>query len=320
MSSLYESIVWEQLTGYESVSTISVFRKAKEEGIELLQITKDNLETQLEKLDTDDVTKQAVRNAVGNGNMVTIPAADVTIGEWSGTGYIIMDESGAGSYMITGGLNGGEIPAELTIQVIVSAIVAVMGTGTLITTLCASIFATICPVATVVACAALILIATIWIVDMYCSYYDYIYSGDLDSYNDTSNMAMQLYMLGDMQLMASQFIFAHYAAPYLGKEKGESTGTTGSKTVEELLNGLTETTNGKGIARNFESIGGFEQATKDFTSLNPNNVKTIQTQYGEGMVGTLNDGTTVVARPGSATGGATLEIRVSNNKIYKIRY
>ena len=265
MSSLYESIVWEQLTGYESVSTISIFRKAKEEGIELLQITKDNLETQLEKLNTDEATKQAVRNAVGNGNMVTIPAADVTIGEWSGTGYIIMDESGAGSYMITGGLNGGEIPAELTIQVIVSAIVAVMGTATLITTLCASIFATICPVATVVACAALILIATIWIVDMYCSYYDYIYSGDLDSYNDTSNMAMQLYMLGDMQLMASQFIFAHYAAPYLGKEKGESTGTTGSKTVEELLNGLTETTNGKGIARNFEYIGGFAQATKDFT-------------------------------------------------------
>ena len=44
MSSLYESIVWEQLTGYESVSTISIFRKAQEEGIELLQITKDNLE------------------------------------------------------------------------------------------------------------------------------------------------------------------------------------------------------------------------------------------------------------------------------------
>ena len=99
MSSLYESIVWEQLTGYESVSTISIFRKAQEEGIELLQITKDNLETELNKLNTDDSTRQAVRNAVNSGNMVTIPAEEVTIGDWTGTGYIIMDASGAGSYM-----------------------------------------------------------------------------------------------------------------------------------------------------------------------------------------------------------------------------
>lgn len=34
----------------------------------------------------------------------------------------------------------------------------------------------------------------------------------------------------------------------------------------------------------------------------------------------LRDGTTAVARPGRTTGGATLEIRVSNSKVYKIRY
>ena len=38
------------------------------------------------------------------------------------------------------------------------------------------------------------------------------------------------------------------------------------------------------------------------------------------VAGKLSDGTTVVARPGSTTGGATLEIRVSNRKVYKIRY
>ena len=83
---------------------------------------------------------------------------------------------------------------------------------------------------------------------------------------------------------------------------------------------MEETTNGRGIARNFESSGGFEQALVDFDSLNLINVKDIQTQYGSGKVGNLIDGTTVVARPGSRTGGATLEIRVSNSKIYKIRY
>ena len=74
------------------------------------------------------------------------------------------------------------------------------------------------------------------------------------------------------------------------------------------------------MARNFEKSGGFEKTLEDFDALNPTNVKDIQTQYGSGKVGTLSDGTSVVARPGSKTGGATLEIKVSNSKIYKIRY
>ena len=93
-----------------------------------------------------------------------------------------------------------------------------------------------------------------------------------------------------------------------------------SKTIDDIIGRLPENTNGKGVARNFESTGGFDQTIKDFDSLNPVDVKEIQTQYGTGKVGKLSDGTTVVARPGSTTGGATLEIRVSNSKVYKIRY
>ena len=62
------------------------------------------------------------------------------------------------------------------------------------------------------------------------------------------------------------------------------------------------------------------QFSKDFESLNPTNVKDIQTKYGPGKVGSISDGTTVVARPGSTTGGPTLEIKISKNKVYKIRY
>lgn len=94
----------------------------------------------------------------------------------------------------------------------------------------------------------------------------------------------------------------------------------GSKTIDDIIDSLPETTNGKDVARNFESTGGFDHTIKDFDSLNPIDVKEIQTQYGLGKVGKLSDGTTVVARPGSTTGGATLEIRVSNSKVYKIRY
>ena len=57
-----------------------------------------------------------------------------------------------------------------------------------------------------------------------------------------------------------------------------------SKAVDDLLNGLEETTNGKGVARNFESSGGYEQTLDDFESLNPINVQDIQTKYGAGKV------------------------------------
>ncbi|WP_252250320.1 hypothetical protein [Clostridium sp. ZBS13] len=93
-----------------------------------------------------------------------------------------------------------------------------------------------------------------------------------------------------------------------------------SKAIEDILSGVKETTNGKGVARNFEKSGGYEQTLKDFDSLNPTNVKDIQTQYGPGKVGILSDGTKVVARQGSTTGGPTLEITVSKKKIFKVRY
>lgn len=116
-----------------------------------------------------------------------------------------------------------------------------------------------------------------------------------------------------------------------GKLNNASKGNVGGKVVEGssnavsidgILKGATESTNGKGVARNFDKSGGFAQTLKDFDSLDLDfaTVKEIQTQYGVGRVGKLKDGTTVVARPGSNTGGATLEIRVSNTKVYKVRY
>ena len=70
----------------------------------------------MEKLNTTDTTKQAVTEAVNAGKIVTIPAEDMTIGSWSGTGYMVIDpETGAGAYMISGGLNGGALSALLTL-------------------------------------------------------------------------------------------------------------------------------------------------------------------------------------------------------------
>lgn len=308
VSSLYESIVWEQLTGYESVSTISIFRKAKEQGIELLQINRDNLDAQLEKLNADDVTRQAVKSAVTGGAIVTIPAESVTIGNWNGTGYIILDTStGAGSYMISGGLNGGEIPWELTMEVIAGSIAAVLGTATLITALSASIFAVMFPVAAIVAYTALILIATVWIVDMYCSYYDYIYSGNLESYTDTEDMALQLYMLGDAELMLSQFVYSYSSQKYLGSgtEDAEETDSVFSKNITvDTVNENLESLEGKGVEEIAQMMRsqGYDVVIRDSTRPTSNaviievnnvsetagrNVKQVQVSPGGGRHGPL---------------------------------
>ena len=90
--------------------------------------------------------------------------------------------------------------------------------------------------------------------------------------------------------------------------------------IDDILEDSTETTNGRGVARNFEKSGGYNQATADYEHLAPNNTRTIQTKYGPGRQGYLEDGTSVILRPGSTTGPATLELQVSRRNIIKIRY
>ena len=94
-------------------------------------------------------------------------------------------------------------------------------------------------------------------------------------------------------------------------------GNNEAKSIDDILDEAEETTNNAGVARNFEKTGGYEKTLEDFSALQPSNVKNIQTQYGSGKVGYLKDGTAVVARPGSKTGGATLEIKIlfENNRI-----
>lgn len=234
MSSFYESAVWEQLTGYESVSTISIFRKAREENIEILQIAQDNLEEQLKNLNTDNKTKQDVRNAVNSGKSVVIPMNDVTIGDWTGTGYILLDETtGAASYMISGGLNGGEVPLELQLLVLASSFASASNAALLVDVLSKSIFAAMFPVMIYAVYASIILLVSIMIVDMYVSYYDYIMSGDTDAYFHTEELGMLLYFVAELELDASLFLYANFVLPFLvndeneGDSSGEGTETGG---------------------------------------------------------------------------------------------
>ncbi|MEB3104081.1 RHS repeat-associated core domain-containing protein, partial [Ferviditalea candida] len=92
-------------------------------------------------------------------------------------------------------------------------------------------------------------------------------------------------------------------------------------TVDDILSDATLGRATKGKTTQYEKIGGnFEQANKEFDSLNPSNVKDIETKYGPGKTGTLPDGRTITVRPGSSDGRPTLEIRNTNGRGIEIRY
>ncbi|WP_242237144.1 DUF6531 domain-containing protein [Streptococcus acidominimus] len=93
---------------------------------------------------------------------------------------------------------------------------------------------------------------------------------------------------------------------------------TTKEIVDDFVKDLDDITSQGSLAKNFQSSGGFEQAMKDFESLNLDNVKVISTAGGSGKVGTLPDGTKVVVRPISRDGTPTLEFQFKVP--YKVRY
>ncbi len=116
MGSTYESSIWEELTGEPAVSTISIFEKVKEQGIESLIIHEANLEERLSLLKTADEIVSEIESSVNGGHVVIMPEEDVHIGDRNGTGYIILDmNSGSGIYRISRGLNGGYTQGALCV-------------------------------------------------------------------------------------------------------------------------------------------------------------------------------------------------------------
>jgi len=97
-------------------------------------------------------------------------------------------------------------------------------------------------------------------------------------------------------------------------------GNTATKTVDDILDGASPGRATKGKTTQYVKSGGYDQAATEFDSLNPSNVKEINTKYGSGKTGTLPDGRTITARPGSSDGRPTLEIRDSNGRGVEIRY
>jgi len=134
--------------------------------------------------------------------------------------------------------------------------------------------------------------------------------------------------LAQLSVMTSNYFAANSIklakkSPKIKDTKVKGAGKAKANTIDDILDTATENTTQKGVAKNYVKSGGYDTAVKDFDSLNLNNVKDIQTKYGPGKVGYTSDGAKVVVRTGSSaiSGGApTLEIKISNSKIHKVRY
>lgn len=94
----------------DGVSATKALSLAAQQGQTIYTITKANYAEILPKLNHSNVVMTDIRNGVNTGKTVTVHDTQITLNGWSGTGYTILDpESGAGAYMIGGGLDGGQI-------------------------------------------------------------------------------------------------------------------------------------------------------------------------------------------------------------------
>jgi hypothetical protein len=110
VGSFLEGFIWEYYLAESGISTMHIFSYASEQGVGLLPIYAHNYDEQMAKLSfLSASTKADIRNAVNSGYIVLIPEAEVTVNNWSGTGYLIADlkDYDYFVYRISGGLNGG---------------------------------------------------------------------------------------------------------------------------------------------------------------------------------------------------------------------
>ena len=112
ISSTLEHSIPEQLYSSpnnlaEGISTIKALQIANDHGIPIYRINQSNIVSLLPQLQVDAGTISDIQNAVNTGKEVIVSKTNIIYDGWTGCGYIIFDPvTGAGAYMISGGLSG----------------------------------------------------------------------------------------------------------------------------------------------------------------------------------------------------------------------
>jgi transglutaminase-like putative cysteine protease len=107
-SAIYDQIInGGQPTG-QGITAASYLEAAARQGIPIFHITRDNLVQALSLLQVSSAVRSDIEDAVNAGKVVTIPQREFAKDGFFGIGYIVFDlQTGAGGYLISGGLAGG---------------------------------------------------------------------------------------------------------------------------------------------------------------------------------------------------------------------
>jgi hypothetical protein len=92
----------------KAISTVKAIAYANNSGLNIYRITSENIDTVLQNLVVSSETTSNIENAVNAGKEILVPETTIQYYDWIGDGYIVFDpETGAGDYVISGGLYGG---------------------------------------------------------------------------------------------------------------------------------------------------------------------------------------------------------------------
>lgn len=107
-ASISENRIFEDTYDEEAISAVKILELASDQGIPIYDIDSSNIGTILPLLNVSSSVKNYITDAVNNGRVVTIARDEIVVGQWQGTGFIVMDPvTGAAGYIIAGGQNGG---------------------------------------------------------------------------------------------------------------------------------------------------------------------------------------------------------------------
>lgn len=127
-ASALEHHVWDSL-GFRAISAVRVMTLAMRRGIPVHHnITKNNWFDIHRRFRVNIGVLIGVTDAVNQGMVVTLPERELTIGDWSGTGYLVTDpKTNKSAYLITGGWGNG--PVITTYGASLDMIMGAVGAG-----------------------------------------------------------------------------------------------------------------------------------------------------------------------------------------------
>jgi Transglutaminase-like enzymes, putative cysteine proteases len=117
-SSALEHEVPEQLfstpeSTIEGISTVKALKISNDLRVPIYTVNQANAAAVLPQLQLGQQVKDDIQNSINAGKIVTVSKSPVSFNGWSGCGYIVIDpETGAGAYMISGGLSGSDVKLD----------------------------------------------------------------------------------------------------------------------------------------------------------------------------------------------------------------